>query len=109
MKLATAPTAFRLYVIEIDRAACKKSTCPQPRSGKRHVYVGASAKAPEERFAEHLDGIRSVRVVREFGVRLLPRLYRNRGPYETRREAEAAERHLAEHLRNRGYCVFGGH
>ena len=54
-------------------------------------------------------GHRASRWVRDYGVRLRPRLYRNSGPYRTRAEAEAAEIRLANKLRRRGFCVFGGH
>ena len=104
-----AANTYRLYVIELDDAVCKRTTCASQFSGKPHVYVGETAKSPEERFAEHLAGVRSVRVGREFGVRLRPRLYRSRGPFPTRAAVRVAEGHLANHLRDRGYCVFGGH
>jgi hypothetical protein len=73
------------------------------------VYVGQTADAPEERFAEHQRGYRAARVVKKHGIRLRPRLYRNYGPYATREEAEAAEVRLAARLQRRGFCVFGGH
>ncbi|MBE0527607.1 MAG: ribose-5-phosphate isomerase, partial [Thermoleophilia bacterium] len=60
----------------------------------------------EERFAQHLDGVRSSRIVREYGVRLRPKLYANVGPFETRAESERAETKLAERLRSRGYAVW---
>ena len=44
--------------------------------------------------------------MREFGVRLRPRLYANVGPFETRAEAERAEVALTERLRRRGYAVW---
>ena len=76
---------------------------------KPPVYVGQTADTPAERFAEHLRGHRAARVVRSYGLRLRPRLSRNYGPYATREEAEAGEVRLADRLRRRGFCVFGGH
>jgi hypothetical protein len=63
---------------------------------------------PEARFANHKAGIKSARVVRKFGVRLVPMLYEhlNPMPYE---KALRMEAELAESLRKRGFRVFGGH
>ena len=72
----------------------------------RASYVGQTARTPEERFAQHQNGIRSSRIVREYGVRLRPRLYANVGPFESRAESERAETKLAEKLRRRGYVVW---
>lgn len=101
---------FRVYVIELDEAACQRTACAARLSGKPHVYVGETKKTPEERFAEHMAGILvSSRVVRKHGLRLRPRLSRNWGPYDTREESREAEAMLAEKLRKKGFCVFGGH
>ena len=102
------PSRYSVYVIELRPEARIKRGCPPP-NGRPAVYVGQTADTPEERFAEHLAGYRAARIVRNYGVRLRPRLYRNYGPYPTREEAVAAEARLAEKLRRRGFCVFGGH
>ncbi|MCP5522707.1 MAG: hypothetical protein H7A46_14285 [Verrucomicrobiales bacterium] len=72
------------------------------------VYVGMTGLTPEERFANHRNGIKSAWVVKEHGVRLLPELYEhfNPMPYEA---AAEMERDLAEDLRREGYTVTGGH
>ncbi len=72
------------------------------------VYVGMTGLRPEVRLENHLNGVKAARVVREFGVRLLPELFEhlNPMPYEA---ALAMEADLAEDLRREGYCVFGGH
>jgi predicted GIY-YIG superfamily endonuclease len=105
---ARAPLRYSVYVIELAPEVRERRGCP-PANGKPAVYVGQTADTPEERFAEHLAGHRAARIVRDHGVRLRPRLYLNYGPYATREEAETAEAHLAERLRRRGFCVFGGH
>jgi predicted GIY-YIG superfamily endonuclease len=63
---------------------------------------------PEQRFENHRKGKKAARVVRKFGVRLMPKFYAHLNPmsYE---KAVAMERQLAESLRKRGYVVFGGH
>jgi hypothetical protein len=102
--------AYRVYVIELRPEVLERKRVAAEnadrREGKPCVYVGQTARTPEERFAQHLAGKRSSRIVREFGVKLKPRLYRNWGPYETRAESEAAEKRLAEKLRGRGYAVW---
>jgi hypothetical protein len=64
--------------------------------------------SPEERFLNHKRGKKAAGIVRRFGVRLVPRLYRHLNPM-TYQEALAAEPALAEDLRRRGFLVFGGH
>ena len=76
--------------------------------GKAGYYVGMTGLPPEVRFQNHKNGVKSARVVRKHGVRLVPRLYEhlNPMPYE---KAKAMEIVLADSLRKRGYQVFGGH
>lgn len=87
-----------------------RTTCSSKKTGKPHVYVGETKQTPEERLAEHLaGGFTSARSVRKHGVRLLPELYTARLRRRTRTASRAAEAKLADQLRRRGYCVFGGH
>ena len=101
---------YSVYVIALRPEVLRKKKVARENADRREdrpcVYVGQTARTPEERFEQHRVGKRSSRIVREFGVQLKPRLHRNWGPYETRAEAEAAERRLAERLRRRGYAVW---
>lgn len=101
---------YNVYVIELRREVLEKARFarknPELRDDKPCVYVGQTALAPEDRFAQHLEGRKCNPFVREFGVRLRPKLYANVGPFETRAEAERAEVALAERLRRRGYVVW---
>jgi hypothetical protein len=99
---------YYLYVVELDRGLCVKRGCLS-RNGQPPVYVGQSANPPEARFRQHKDGYKASRFVRDFGVRLLPRLCKNYGPFESRAGAIEAEAKLAGRLESMGYCVFGGH
>lgn len=63
---------------------------------------------PEERFQKHLEGCKSSRYVKHYGIRLLPELYSDMGPF-TYDEAVIAEAGLARRLRAEGYMVVGGH
>lgn len=76
--------------------------------GKAGYYVGMTGLTPEARLANHLAGIKAARVVKKFGVRLVPTLYEhlNPMPYE---KAVRLEAELAASLRRRGFQVFGGH
>jgi predicted GIY-YIG superfamily endonuclease len=77
-------------------------------NGQAGYYVGMTGLSPEQRFANHKQGIKAARVVRAFGERLVPKLYEhlNPMPYERARQMEAW---LADSLRKRGFVVFGGH
>jgi hypothetical protein len=94
---------LRPEVMERKKVAGKNA---ERRVDKPCVYVGQTAGTPEERFAQHMGGVRSSRIVREYGVRLRPKLFKNVGPFATRAEAEEAEKRLAERLRRRGYVVW---
>src|SRR6187549_1616250 len=76
--------------------------------GRAAYYVGMTGLTPEDRFLNHKAGVKAARVVKKFGVRLVPKLYAhlNPMPYEKAVRMEAA---LAESLRKRGYRVYGGH
>lgn len=76
--------------------------------GRAAYYVGMTGLTPEERFKNHKAGIKAARVVKKYGVRLVPKLYAhlNPMPYE---KAVRMERFLADSLRKRGYEVYGGH
>ena len=99
-----------MYVIELRPEAIERKKVaganPERREDKPCLYVGQTARTPEERFAQHLDGVKSSRIVKEYGVRLRPRLYANVGPFETRADSERAETKLAEKLRRRGFAVW---
>ena len=76
--------------------------------GKAGYYVGMTGLTPEARLANHLGGIRAARVVRQYGVRLVPTLYEHLNPM-TYQDALRMEGELADSLRKRGFQVFGGH
>ena len=101
-------TAYRTYVINLHNPDLADP-------GKGYVYVGQTSKTPEQRLTEHLTGARSnkdinlaSKVVQRFGKDLNHALMPER-IYLTKRQAEKAERRLAERLRRQGYVVEGGH
>ena len=76
--------------------------------GRAAYYVGMTGLTPEERFLNHKAGVKAARVVRKYGVRLVPKLYAHLNPMPYKR-AVAMEMMLADSLRKRGYVVYGGH
>src|SRR5262245_54002469 len=68
--------------------------------GKAGYYVGMTGLTPAQRFQNHKTGVKSARVVRRFGERLVPRLYAhlNPMPYARAKEMEVI---LADSLRKR--------
>ena len=76
--------------------------------GKAGYYVGMTGLSPEQRLANHKNGIKAASVVRRFGVRLVPTLYEHLNPMPYKK-AVLMEVELADSLRKRGFQVFGGH
>ena len=65
--------------------------------GRAAYYVGMTGLTPEQRFENHKAGIKAARVVKKFGVRLVPKLYAhlNPMPYEKAVEMEACSRRVS--------------
>ncbi|NBQ69804.1 MAG: hypothetical protein EBU46_13675 [Nitrosomonadaceae bacterium] len=80
---------------------------PDRDPSKPAVYVGSTGLTPEQRFVKHKAGLKQNNLVKQFGVELLPELYKNYNPMPFRK-AEEVERWLAAKLRAEGYTVAGG-
>jgi hypothetical protein len=93
--------ASRVYVIELDRAAGRRRDPRIP-----WVYVGSSARSPEERFDQHRRGYKSARLVKRFAVRLRPDLYEDLPSFRGSKQAAAAEEERAREL---AACGFVAH
>jgi hypothetical protein len=99
-----------VYVIELsDEARSVKrvrEANPNANPKMKCVYVGSTARTPEQRFEIHKSGGKqSSSIVRRYGVRLVPGLYRDI-PLMVRTEAERKEAQLAAELRAKGYTVW---
>ena len=99
-----------VYVIELDGAVWKASARfrranPDRDPGRACLYVGMTGLSPEERFANHLAGIRSSSLVHRFAKGLRPDLYEGINPMSYR-EAARMEKVLAKVLRGDGYGVW---
>ena len=99
-----------LYVIELAGEARTikrvREANPNANPKMKCVYVGSTARTPEQRFEVHkAGGKQSSSIVRLHGVRLVPGLYRN-FPLMPRAQAEEEEARLANELRAKGYTVW---
>ena len=107
-----AMAEFYVYVIGLDKKVLNNKKFlernPNYVEGKPCVYVGQSARPPEERYAQHRGGYKANRFARDFGRYLQPRLFEGINPLSSREEAEAEEEALALRLQKRGYAVWWG-
>jgi hypothetical protein len=106
-----APFHHHVYIVLLDRAVLKEGIAlrqnPQRNPAQPPVYVGMTGISPAERFRNHKAGYKGSRIVRKYGLRLLPELYEylNPMPYDAARQME---KELAAELREQGYTVCGG-
>jgi hypothetical protein len=98
-----------VYVIELSPEVLKEASFrranPDYDVTKPCVYVGMTGLTPERRFENHRKGVKSNRFAHQYGLRLLPGLYKfyNPMPY---RAAQELEVELAIGLREEGYGVW---
>ena len=100
-----------VYVISLSARALKESSIlrlnPKRDPAKPCVYVGMTGLPVDHRFENHKNGYKAARLVRKYGVRLMPELYAHLNPMPFEAAAQM-EKDLAEDLRNEGYTVTGG-
>ncbi len=65
-KKSSGSDHHHVYVVFLRNPAWK---------GRTGWYVGMTGLTPEQRFENHKNGIRAARMVRKYGVRLVPKLY----------------------------------
>ncbi|MEO8524779.1 MAG: hypothetical protein ABI460_08680 [Caldimonas sp.] len=100
---------YNVYVVELDDRVWNeprfRKANPDHVIGKPLVYVGMTGLDPDLRFDRHKADIQANRYVRDFGLRLLPRLYEvyNPMPYAAACEMEVE---LAIGFREAGYAVW---
>jgi hypothetical protein len=101
-----------VYVVLLDGGVLKlrkiRATNPHRDEKKPCVYVGMTGLTPEERFVNHKQGLKAARLVRHYGIRLLPELYEVFNPMPFAAAAQM-EKELAADLRAQGYTVAGGY
>ncbi len=101
---------YSVYVIRLQSAAMNEPKFaranPEFDHRKPCVYVGSTARAPEQRYEDHLTKKTGSKWVKQFHICLHKTLTEKQPTYSTRKEAEFAVFVLAMHLRNRGYGVW---
>jgi hypothetical protein len=108
---AEAEFHHNVYVVLLSKSALKDLSIlrrnPERDPSKPAVYVGMTGLPVDHRFENHRNGYKSARLVRKYGIRLLPELFEhlNPMPYE---HAVQMEKDLADDLRAQGYAVCGG-
>jgi hypothetical protein len=112
-RLRTVEPQFHhnVYVVLLSKRALKDFSIvrrnPNRDPSKPAVYVGLTGLPVDHRFENHKNGYKSARLVRKYGVRLLPELYEHLNPMPYQ-HATQMEKDLAEDLRAQGYAVCGG-
>ena len=101
---------YYVYVIGLDPSVLENKRFlkknPQYIDGKPCVYVGQSARTPDERFVQHREGHKSSSFPKKYGLYLQKKLFENVNPLANREEALVAEEQLAIKLKRRGYGVW---
>lgn len=101
---------YHVYVIELDKEvlSSKKFRVRNPHMNPRLAcyYVGQTIHDPIVRFQQHKRGYKANRLVKKYGVRLVPRKFKRYNPIEKREQAEQLERWLANKLRKKGHGVW---
>lgn len=92
--------ANRVYVIELKPAAGARRDPRIP-----WVYVGSSARRPEDRFEQHKRGYKSARLVKRHWLRLRPDLYEDLEPVRGKRAVVEAEQARARELAGAGFIA----
>jgi hypothetical protein len=90
----------RVYVIELDQGAGRRRDPRLP-----WLYVGSSARSPEERFEQHVSGYKSSGVVKRFAKRLRPDLYQDLAPIRSSAKVLEAEHARAAELAECGFVA----
>ena len=101
---------YYVYIIRLKKAVIKsrkfRRCNPDMNLSLPCFYVGQSCHLPEIRFWQHKKGYKSNHFVKEFGLGLCPRLYKNYNPIGDRRDAEIIEAKITQSLRYKGHGVW---
>jgi hypothetical protein len=89
-----------VYVIELQAGAGRRRDPRLP-----WLYVGSTARDPERRFQQHLDGYKSARLVKRHALRLRPDLYEDLEAVRSSKSAVRAEKRRARELADCGFVA----
>src|SRR5437879_10248221 len=96
-RLRSAEPEFHhnVYVVLLCKAALKDRSIlrhnPERDPSKPAVYVGMTGLPVDHRFENHKNGYKSARLVRKYGVRLLPQTYEHLNPMQYEHAAYMAQ------------------
>jgi hypothetical protein len=94
---------YTIYIIELSRTCTRKPCALAP------LYVGQTAHTPEHRFEQHKAGGKlAAGKPHRYGTRLRFDLMKDIDQLTTRKDAELAEKAVAEALERRGHRVYWG-
>lgn len=98
-----------VYVIELESSVMKDKKFlaenPGLDSSLPCYYVGITGLTPEERFLNHKSGYKASKVVKKYGIHLVPGLYEALNPM-TYEKATNMETEMAMRLRSKGHGVW---
>lgn len=105
---------YHVYVILLrSEAVCDHAYLldknPERCESYPWLYVGCTGGTPTDRFQAHLHGRLASKIVRDYGVCLVPDLYVYLNPINGRWQAEETEGRFSRSLRKQGYTVTAGH
>ena len=102
---------YHVYVVLLSKTVLRERAVlranPDRNPKKPCVYVGMTGLTPEQRIENHLNGYKAAKVVKKYGLRLLPELYEDMNPMSYAQAVET-EVLVAKNLRKAGYTVTGG-
>jgi hypothetical protein len=111
LRLAEPEFHHNVYVVLLSKAALKDLSIlrrnPARNASKPAIYVGMTGLPVDHRFENHKNGYKSARLVRKYGVRLLPELFEHLNPMPYEHAAQMGK-DLANDLRAQAYAVCGG-
>src|ERR1700731_2788181 len=100
-----------VYVVLLSQHALTDSSIlrrnPNRDLSKPAVYVGMTGLPVDHRFENHKNGYKSARLVKKYGIKLMPELYQHLNPMPFEAAAQM-EKDLTEDLRAEGYTVVAG-
>ena len=101
---------YNVYVIKLDKKILisKKFREKNPYMKTRLAcyYVGQTCHDPVTRFNQHKNGYKSNSFVKNYGIKLVSRIFKKYNPIKTREEAEMLEKLLTDKLRKKGHGVW---
>ena len=105
--LAESEFHHNVYVALLSKAALKDLSIlrrnPDRDPSKPAVYVGMTGLPVDHRFENHKNGYKSARLVRRYGVRLLPELFEHLNPMPYEHAVQMETTGCAEAVSARAY------